>query len=177
MALNVAKYFSALVLMMLMLGCSSSPNRSVLMFGATIVEKQELRGSFEGVYTDTIVINEDTRQVKYSDRITMELEECSDSGWYCISDGNIEFSIPKRLGTDLGAWSRRGIDYSIVGTQAIEGRGINSASVFFVRAVRKGRTMEEKIYTYSSKKGLIGITVPQRDVSDRMIVVSYIRLN
>lgn len=159
-------------LLVLFCVCSCAANTDKAVSYKAIVIDEIAGDSLQKSYIDTIVIDEINGYVKYdSGRVVIELTDCGNENWKCISDGSLEFAIPKNGKVSKINWSYRDINYSVI---KIDGNAVTSKS-YFILAEQKpsaDRKIPSKIFLYSESKGILGITMLQ---SQSLIPVTYMR--
>ena len=151
--------------------CVAHAESRSLIYKAIVVD-EIANNSLQKSYIDTIEIDEKNGHIKYNNgRVLIELVNCGDKNWKCISDGSLEFAIPKNGKVSAKSWSYRNISYSVIQTEG-EARTHNT---YFILAEPKSstdRNIPSKIFLYSESKGILGITMLQ---GQSLIPVTYLR--
>lgn len=174
--------WKGLVLAWIVIGLSACANtyrvESPALYKA-ILFNEMLDGSLDVSYVDTMEIDKQKGVIRYDDgRIVIQLSDCGDNTWECISDGNTEFAIRRDWHGVDKSWSYRGIIYSVIqGLQ--EPSGGREDRAYFILASPEGKPSEvvlPKIYLYSKERGIIGITKLLKG-RDGLVPVTYIRVD
>src|SRR5688572_915800 len=68
--------------------------------------------SITSARVSSIVIDHAKNIVVYDGRTKVELGNCGDTSWYCVSDGYIEFAVRRNWKGESGVWSHAGMKYA-----------------------------------------------------------------
>ena len=165
--------FISLVLM----SCAVTDDQSTRVYQGVILEAGE-KATILDPYLQSIKIDRVSGVIHYGRGVKMQMVKCDNKEWDCISDGNIEFSIPKTWSHQTKSWSYRGIDYSIISGQ-YSNVLISEPNYYFVMASSRdsNRAKKNNIFFYSKESGVIGFVIHMAGMNDQVVPVVYVRQN
>lgn len=153
-----------------------SPEKSII-YKAAVFEEPIDEFVSDG-YVDIIEINKDEGVVRYDgDRIVMQLLDCENREWKCISDGNMEFAIRRDWQGKNKSWSYRNITYSVI-RELERPSAFREHRTYYILARPDGplsEKMSPKVYLYSKVEGILGITKILQGRSG-VVTATYIRV-
>ena len=173
----LAVFFSIVVAVS---GCRLTVPKSGTKFTGVVIETAEAGEAAQTVaYLSTIEIDEREGRIKYDDSVTFELVACSDSDWYCVSDGSLQFSIPRNLRSNQVSWERGDVQYRILNELRSDGELGSSRDPAREIAVLALKTLngrqDTRVYVYSQKSGLRGFLISHSDGNGKLTPVFYWR--
>lgn len=159
-----------LVVFLLLFPTSAIAERGLTLFG----KQRTFIGVFQegeqepGISIETVVVDVGRSEIRYNDgKLKIAMVSCNDKDWECVSDLNLEFSIPRKWSADRTEWQHRGVNYRVL---RIHGDGDSSTVII---QQEKSTPQDNMVFIFSPSRGVLGFVQTKKGVDGSIIEVPF----